>query len=145
EVSTPLPEWAYADWLRQAPMVVRRERVLDADRVPVGIRGRTRNQRIAAYVRYSAIRRRVTPESLVQNAAWTHQPQLQASRAVAALMSLAPVLNAMGLAWGPTGGTGFALASGLRVLHSDSDLDLVVRAPVPLTHAQTTALRTAFS
>jgi hypothetical protein len=49
-----------------------------------------------------------------------------------ALAELAPRLDALGLAWGPAGGAGFQLASGLPVLREDSDLDLLVRAPWPL-------------
>ncbi|WP_255252847.1 malonate decarboxylase holo-ACP synthase, partial [Pseudomonas aeruginosa] len=40
-------------------------------------------------------------------------------------------LNALGLAWGVTGGAGFELASGVAVLHPDSDLDLLLRTPRP--------------
>jgi phosphoribosyl-dephospho-CoA transferase len=57
-----------------------------------------------------------------------------------ALAALAPRLRALGLAWGPTGGTGFLLASGLPVLRVDSDLDLLVRSPAPLTSATVEAL-----
>ena len=31
--------------------------------------------------------------------------------------------------WGITGSTGYALATGIPVIHSDSDLDLLIRAP----------------
>ena len=56
--------------------------------------------------------------------------QLQELKAQSATTSaLAPALDALGWAWGPTGGAGFALASGLPVLHAQSDLDLVVRMP----------------
>jgi phosphoribosyl-dephospho-CoA transferase len=36
--------------------------------------------------------------------------------------------------WGVTGSTGYALATGIPVIHADSDLDLlVIRAPEPLS------------
>jgi phosphoribosyl-dephospho-CoA transferase len=57
-----------------------------------------------------------------------------------ALAALAPRLRALGLAWGPTGGAGFFLASGLPVLREDSDLDLLVRSPAPLPRATVDAL-----
>lgn len=34
--------------------------------------------------------------------------------------------------WGITGGTGYALATEIPVLHAASDLDLLIRAPLPL-------------
>jgi phosphoribosyl-dephospho-CoA transferase len=39
---------------------------------------------------------------------------------------------ALGLAWGPTGSVGFELATGVAAASTDSDLDVVVRAPEPL-------------
>ncbi|HEJ4343029.1 TPA: malonate decarboxylase holo-ACP synthase, partial [Pseudomonas aeruginosa] len=48
-----------------------------------------------------------------------------------ALRDLRAPLNALGLAWGVTGGAGFELASGVAVLHPDSDLDLLLRTPRP--------------
>jgi phosphoribosyl-dephospho-CoA transferase len=56
------------------------------------------------------------------------------------LLHLAPRLQALGLAWGPVGGAGFWLASGLPVLRPTSDLDLLVRAPDPLAPATVAAL-----
>ena len=35
--------------------------------------------------------------------------------------------------WGVTGSTGYALATGIPVIHAASDLDLLIRAPEPLT------------
>jgi phosphoribosyl-dephospho-CoA transferase len=40
-------------------------------------------------------------------------------------------LNELPIAWGVTGGVGFALASGFDVLRPDSDLDLLLRVPSP--------------
>ena len=47
----------------------------------------------------------------------------------ARLRQLAPVLDALPWSWGITGGAGFAMASGLPVLHAGSDLDLLLRIP----------------
>lgn len=46
------------------------------------------------------------------------------------LARLAPALDALPLAWGVTGSVGFSLASGFDVLRTDSDLDLIVHAPL---------------
>lgn len=139
-VLPPLPHWASADWLLRAPLVVRREDTGAGAPVPVGLRGSARNARCAGYLARQAIARRVTPEMLA------HAPLAPAARAGAVpaalttLAALAPRLDATGLAWGPSGGAGFMLASGLPVLRPDSDLDLLVRAPRRLNGEQTAAL-----
>jgi phosphoribosyl-dephospho-CoA transferase len=135
----PWPSWASAEWLLSAPVVMRRERTGDAHRLPVGVRGTTRSQRCKAYLGRDAVVRRVTPEMLAVSASWRLQ-RLDPRPALSALAALAPALDAIGLAWGPTGGAGFALATGLPVLRQDSDLDLLVRAPRPLTDEQKMAL-----
>jgi phosphoribosyl-dephospho-CoA transferase len=47
------------------------------------------------------------------------------------LSALLPALNQQPLPWGVTGGVGFTLASGLDVLRTDSDLDLLLRSASP--------------
>jgi phosphoribosyl-dephospho-CoA transferase len=134
ELDGPWPPWLSADWLQRAPLVVRRETTSDG-RVPVGVRGITRNQRCKGYLGRAGVARRVTPEMLAAGAGHRHT-----MAALDALATLAPALDALGLAWGPTGGVGFLLACGLPVLRPDSDLDLLVRAPQPLSTSQAAAL-----
>jgi phosphoribosyl-dephospho-CoA transferase len=129
----PLPDWATDEWLQRAPVVVRRENA-GPGRIPVGLRGATRSERFKAYLAPHAVLRRVSPEDLAAGRPW--QDHAGDIAVMAALAVLAPTLDATGLAWGPTGGVGFALASGLPVLRRDSDLDLVLRAPAPLTTDQ---------
>ncbi|SFV00059.1 malonate decarboxylase holo-ACP synthase [Pseudoduganella namucuonensis] len=158
------PEWADADWMRRAPVVVRREATAGA-LLPVGLRGLARNQRCKGYVHQDAVLRRVTPEMLAapENTRGPEQgtvprspaPALASPRGAeglspvcaaglggiaAALNAIAAALDATGLSWGPTGGVGFYLATGIEVLRPDSDLDLLVRAPQPLDAARTAAL-----
>ncbi len=137
------PAWATPQWLARAPAVVRRDR--HANWIPVGLRGATRSERHQAWLSPEALIRRVTPEALAEALADGTLAEHLAGRfdagfarlpAVQALLRLAPMLVESGLAWGPTGGVGFALASALPVLRESSDLDLVVRAPVPLTLQQ---------
>ena len=127
------PGWLDAAWLMQAPLVVRRE-AAPGSLLPVGARGLTRSQRCKGYVQRDAVARCVTPEMLARLhlravRSGECQSDLPPLRALAAM---APRLKDLGLAWGPTGGAGFYLASGLPVLRADSDLDLLVRAPEPL-------------
>jgi phosphoribosyl-dephospho-CoA transferase len=51
---------------------------------------------------------------------------------LAALAAAAPWLDDLGLPWGPVGGVGFELATGVPVLTTASDVDLLVRAAGPL-------------
>jgi len=129
------PDWlADAAWLARAPLVVRRA-ATPAGRIPVGARGPQRKQRCAGTLGTDEVARCVTPERLA--AAVLAGPALELRAAadalpcIAALLALAPQLHSLGLDWGPAGGAGFWLASGLPVLRPDSDLDLLVRAPAP--------------
>jgi phosphoribosyl-dephospho-CoA transferase len=76
----------------------------------------------------------------LDNPAPLHLGSAAALPCIAALLHLAPRLQSLGLAWGPVGGAGFWLASGLAVLRPTSDLDLLVRAPAPLAPATLAAL-----
>ena len=133
-----LPAWLDAVWLRAAPLVVRRASCAPG-RIPVGVRGMLRSERDACEVDAAAVLHRVTPEMLARLA---HAPLPGFScAALDALRQVAPLLDATGWDWGPTGGVGFALASGLPVLRADSDLDLVLRIAAPPDAAQAEALR----
>ncbi|ODP33231.1 malonate decarboxylase holo-ACP synthase [Pandoraea sp. ISTKB] len=122
-----VPAWAHDAMTASVPVVVRRAPDAQPGLVPVGLRGTTRDQRIAAHASYRAVRRVVTPESLIDGVRDTCNTDVLPC--LTALRELAPALNALGLHWGPTGGVGFALATGMPVLHAQSDLDLVVRLP----------------
>lgn len=133
-----MPGWVRGALATGAPAVVRRAPLAQPDLVPVGLRGTSRDQRVAAHVPRRSVRRIVSPESLLEHVAriapTTPLPCLRALR------DLAPALNALGLHWGPTGGVGFTLASGLPALHPQSDLDLLIRLPFPPSDAQCDAL-----
>ena len=53
-------------------------------------------------------------------------------RSLGVLDTVDELFAALGLAWGPTGSVGFELATSVATASTDSDLDLVVRAPEPL-------------
>jgi len=121
----PLPDWALAACRLGAPMVVRRAPRGADGAIAAGLRGKARHERLPVFIASDAITRVTTPEMLAAKAsALPHDAPLAALRT---LRALAPELDALGWAWGPTGGVGFTLASGLPVLRGDSDLDLVVR------------------
>lgn len=52
-----------------------------------------------------------------------------------ALRQVRPVMDALELVWGVGGSAGFELASGIAALNQDSDLDLILRTPEPLSRS----------
>jgi phosphoribosyl-dephospho-CoA transferase len=123
--------------------VVRREALSDPALVPVGLRGSNRSQRLGVLLQRAAVVHCVSPEMLIDCVTPARQFDPDASRVIAALDRMAPLLNASGLCWGPTGSLGYALATGLPALHSASDIDLLVRAPFPLFAWQAQLLHAA--
>lgn len=132
-----VPDWTREPWIALAPVVVRREARTGA--IAVGLRGKLRRERCKGWLAPADVARTVTPEMLAAQAGWHRHPGAVLP-ALTALAAVAPSLNALGLPWGPTGGAGFTLASGIGVLRPDSDLDLLVRAIEPLDQAGTAAL-----
>lgn len=126
EVTEP---WVAEIWHAGSPVVVRRD-VDSSGRVPVGVRGMRREQRAAAWVKREQITRVVAPEQLIEPQSLLRSP----------FISQPPVQLALQLAqqsfpwrWGVTGSTAYALATGIPVIHATSDLDLLIRAPQPLS------------
>lgn len=120
------PDWVGASLAAAPWVVVRRGSRIDG-RVPVGVRGSSRAERFAAFVRPGAVAARAAPEDLAPGRRlWRKtapHPVIDALKAIAA------ALDAAGLSWGPAGGAGFEIATGRRVLTEASDLDLVMRFP----------------
>ncbi len=125
ELPADAPAWAVAVLAAGQPVVVRRARVA-AGLVAVGLRGATRDQRLAALMPIEAIAHRLAPEDLLARQASEDLPVFRV------LAELRPLLDALGHAWGVTGSAGFQLATGLPAAHPDSDLDLLLRAERPL-------------
>ncbi len=94
--------------------------------VPVGVRGISRGQRYADAIAGEHVARVVIPESLVDARA----DRVPAMRCIS---GAAETLTAFGSPWGITGAVGFELATGLPVCHAESDLDLILRMPQPLS------------
>ncbi|AXF61650.1 malonate decarboxylase holo-ACP synthase [Leclercia sp. W6] len=121
--------WVDAAWHTGLPVVVRRD-VEGSGRIPVGVRGLKRDQRAAGWVNPHQIARVVSPEQLSAEESLLRSP----------FITQPPVQVAVQLSriswpwtWGITGSTGYALATGIAVIHAASDLDLLIRAPQPLS------------
>ncbi|SAK68225.1 Phosphoribosyl-dephospho-CoA transferase [Caballeronia arationis] len=128
------PAWV-ADALARAPwVVVRRAPRLDAA-IPVGVRGSTRSERFGTWLHPRDVASVIAPEDLRSPAS-----SRSTLPAFALLRAVAPLLDATGCVWGPTGSAGFELASGVATVTPASDLDLVMRAPEPLARERAAAL-----
>ena len=128
----PLPSWVDSWWHGDLPVVVRRD-----DRknglIPIGIRGKTRAERAAAWISPESVRKIISPESLVSDTGKLATSPFANTRPVQALLHLAKWMETWH--WGVTGSCGYALATGTPVMHDDSDLDLLIRCPEPVNPA----------
>jgi phosphoribosyl-dephospho-CoA transferase len=123
------PSWV-SDSLGSVPFVVVR-RAESIDRmIPIGVRGPSRDQRFAGYLRAESVLRRIRPEQLL---GMDHR--LKRDRIIPALKAWDDVqqqLTNFFLTFGPTGSVGFELASGVSAVTATSDLDLLFRVPKQL-------------
>ncbi|MGY4532167.1 phosphoribosyl-dephospho-CoA transferase [Pseudomonas sp. TE3786] len=122
------PDWARQVLAQGQPVVVRRQR-LASGWLAVGIRGARREQRYATELHQHQVRACITPEQAARQPAHGSWP------ALLALAALRPRLDSQPLSWGVTGSVGFALATGIAVLHSASDLDLLLRTPTAMSRS----------
>ncbi|MWL91924.1 MULTISPECIES: malonate decarboxylase holo-ACP synthase [Cupriavidus] len=135
-VAAPVPDWADAEWLAQAPVVVRRDRDCSGSgRIPVGLRGRQRAERHAAWIDTDQCASLISPFDIAGQGYWRMHPRRDAIPALNALDHIAAQLGKLQFQWGVTGAVGFTLASGIDVLHAGSDIDLLIAAPqaLPMT------------
>ncbi|MBB2895777.1 malonate decarboxylase holo-ACP synthase [Pseudomonas sp. AS2.8] len=127
------PAWAHQVAQAGLPVVVRRA-AHDNGRIPIGLRGTTRAERLAAWLEPAAVRRQHSPETLRISKDCRDLPVFSTLAAVESL------LDELGLPWGPTGAAGYELTSGWPALHAGSDLDLLIRCATPLSRDQARAL-----
>ncbi len=115
------PLWVKEVLLRGDPVVVRRE-ITPEDQVAVGIRGQFRYQRYAAQMRLSAISNQLKPEAL------TRIDTQQFAHLAERLQSISSIMKKFSGCWGYTGSFGFELATGIKTVTEQSDIDLLIRA-----------------
>jgi len=124
------PDWVRAAFERAPYAVVRRALAADGF-VAVGLRGAERSQRYGTWVHVDDVDHAVAPEALPE------QPPPRA--ALPAFVALAALRHEMhsaewvDLIWGPTGSTGFELATRTPTVSASSDLDLLIRTPEKLS------------
>ncbi|XZW51513.1 malonate decarboxylase holo-ACP synthase [Acinetobacter baumannii] len=123
------PHWVKEVLQRGDPVVVRRA-ITPVDQVAVGVRGQFRHQRYAAQMPRSAISRQLKPEALTRID--TQQFEHLAER----LQSISSVMKNFSGCWGYTGSFGFELATGIKTVTQQSDIDLLIRAEQPFAKKQ---------
>lgn len=138
---TPLPPWVAAQ-LARAPWVVVRRAQRSAEMLPVGVRGRTRAERFAGWLRAASVVCSLTPLQLAARRDWSGRAPRAALTALAALADVESIMVQAGLGtrWGPAGSVAFELASGSPTVTAASDLDLVLHLDAPLASEVARAL-----
>ncbi|MCH7313097.1 malonate decarboxylase holo-ACP synthase [Acinetobacter sp. ANC 3882] len=131
-----VPDWAVQVLFEQKPVVVRRA-MTKIHMVAVGIRGEQRNQRFATEMPTQAIVKRVSPESLLaKNLAFFPHLQHKLRRIYTTMQSFA-------LPWGYTGSVGYELATGLKTVNQNSDVDLLIRTEQFISKSEAQIILTA--
>ncbi|MFL9904105.1 malonate decarboxylase holo-ACP synthase [Paraburkholderia fungorum] len=127
------PAWVRASFERAPYAVVRRALAADGF-VAIGLRGAERSQRYGTWAHLDYIETAVPPEALALRNPLAERKALPAFAALAALQNdTAGAL--VEFVWGPTGSTGFELATRAPTVTLSSDLDLLIRVAEKLSHA----------
>ena len=122
----PPPAWLH-EALSLSPWVVVRRAPFENGLIPVGVRGKNRNERFAAFAPGGTVVQRAAPEDLVSRQAWREASRRRELAALRALPQMNEALQTLGLRWGPVGSVGFELATGFAAANGESDLDLIIR------------------
>jgi phosphoribosyl-dephospho-CoA transferase len=128
------PAWV-RDAFGRAPYAVVR-RALAADGVvAIGLRGVERAQRYGAWAQAEDVVTVISPEALIKARPLAGREPLPPFVALARLADQQGDANSplSHFVWGPTGSAGFELATQTPAVTASSDLDLLIRAPEPLS------------
>ena len=131
------PLWVKEVLQRGDPVVVRRA-ITSVDQVAVGVRGQFRHQRYAGQMPRSAISRQLKPEAL------THVDTKQFEHLAERLQTIFSIMKNFSGCWGYTGSFGFELATGVKTVTQQSDIDLLIRAEQPFEKKQAIELLGTF-
>jgi phosphoribosyl-dephospho-CoA transferase len=126
----PQPAWV-REALNRMPVVVVRRAEAPPGFAAAGIRGASRELRFAALVKLTDVRSLRTPESLASERGW-HENPAGISVALRDLLTAFDELSYRAkFVYGPVGGVGYQLATGLPVTTDTSDVDVLIRCEVP--------------
>ncbi|WP_096203172.1 malonate decarboxylase holo-ACP synthase [Bacillus sp. FJAT-45350] len=125
------PSWVN-DALMEAPWVVVRRSSWYDGMIPIGVRGKTRSERFAAFLPMDAVATYVTPEQISKERVWSTSTRGEEINAIRVLEEVNNLMIKQGCTWGPAGSVGFELISGISAARESSDLDIVIRADEPI-------------
>lgn len=132
-----MPAWVPRAFALAQFAVVRR-----ADAPPgaiaIGFRGTTRAQRYGTLIARDAVVTVLSPEQLLDRPVQSERGELKVFRA---LRFIADNRLLDEYAWGPTGSVGFELATGRATATETSDLDLLIRVPLPMRRSDARSVR----
>jgi phosphoribosyl-dephospho-CoA transferase len=120
------PDWVRAA-LERAPWAVVRRADAPEGFIAAGVRGMARDERFGTWLHHQDIETICSPEDLMKREPRAERGALPAFMALTLLRETVSPLHT--LSWGPTGSTGFELATGTATLSTTSDLDLLIRLP----------------
>lgn len=134
-----VPDWVYQE-IDKTPVVVVRRCHWPDGLVPVGIRGKTRDERFAASFPIDCIQKIITPEQLVKRSLSISCQRARSAPALQAFVRVIRAWSGIALPWGPTGSVGFELATGRPTVTQTSDLDIIIHSVSHLTEERGFAL-----
>ena len=115
--------------LKKAPFVVVRRGEFIEGEVPIGIRGKTRDERYGTYLKRENILEVIVPQDISEKKLWLTNNHIRTSEIFNALKITDSVLKEKNLKWGPTGSTAFELVSDVETINKNSDLDILIKVP----------------
>lgn len=134
----PLPEWA-KDSLSKAKIVVVRRGIIKDGLIPVGIRGKQKNQRLGCFLPKDKILKQYHPDYFIRHQSWTNlSVDRQKMPAFQALNEMVPVLK--DFHWGVSGSLAYEMATGVKMVHQTSDIDVIAWQVKPMSVPQAQAL-----
>jgi phosphoribosyl-dephospho-CoA transferase len=120
-----VPEWV-EEQVRTTPFVVVRRGLATGQEIPIGVRGKERDQRWAASCHPKLVKNIITPSQLLARPIRTSRAD--ATPALRTLDFLKDRWRDLDRPWGPGGSVGFELATGSHVARLGSDVDIVIYA-----------------
>jgi phosphoribosyl-dephospho-CoA transferase len=125
-----VPEWVEGQ-MQTTPFAVVRRGLATGHEIPIGVRGKERNQRWAAFCHPKLVKSIITPSQLLTRPIRTSRAD--ATTALRTLDLLKERWIDLDHPWGPGGSIGFELATGTHVVKPESDLDIVIYATRRIT------------
>ncbi|MBP2057755.1 phosphoribosyl-dephospho-CoA transferase [Lactobacillus colini] len=124
QINGVIPEWARDMLQRSSYVIVRRGD--QNQKIPVGIRGLKKSQRLAAWIDYDNFDKIFTPINAVKKFQQNNNHRFELP-AFKLLKKLIPIMK--NYKWGVGGSLEYELATGIHMVHQTSDVDVIMYQP----------------